>query len=67
MEAIIGFVIAFTSAGVLAMAAWFWLTDPERCEPGENPGREAFYGRAAWACFLTSWCALGLGLLLALA
>jgi uncharacterized membrane protein YidH (DUF202 family) len=66
MQTTIGLIIACAGVGVVAIAVWFWLTDPERHAAREDPEREALYDRAAWVCFVMGLCAVGLGLFLAL-
>jgi hypothetical protein len=67
MGTTIGLIIACAGVGVVAITAWFLLTDPERRLSREDPEREALYDRAAWVCFVMGLCAVGLGLFLALA
>jgi hypothetical protein len=66
MEATIGLIIACAGVGVVAIAVWFWLTDPEKRLSRDDPRREALYDTAAWWCFVMGLCAIGLGLFLAL-
>jgi hypothetical protein len=67
IEATIGLIIACAGVGSVAIAVWFWLTDPERRLPLDDPRREALYDTAAWWCFVIGLCAVGLGLFLAFA
>jgi hypothetical protein len=69
MQTTIGLVIACAVIGILAIGAWFWLTEPTGGRVSyseEHPGREIFFGSATWLCFLIGVCAMGLCLLLPL-
>jgi hypothetical protein len=66
MQTTIGLIIACAGVGVVAIPAWFWLTDPEERLSREDPEREALYDRAALVCLVIGLCAVGLGLFLAL-
>ena len=65
METTIGLIIACAGVGVVAMTAWFCLTDPEERLP-TDPTYQAFCDRAAWVCLLMGLGAVGLGLFLTL-